>query len=235
MNHELADLQAIAGELRELRVKVVGLSVLTASYSPRERARVRAMARFRMTCTGTTPLLMHNSRLSNPLDDVAKAMKRISAKRAKTEDDHEELARLEHMGSLYFDPDMGPYMPGQNFERCLVDAARITKAGKKIERGVFVETNVNPVAYDGPRTIEGLWSDANFRHTASVKVQQNRVTRTRPQFRTWVTEADGIYDPAVINLEELAEIADTAGRMIGLGDWRPRYGRFTVSVEKLAA
>ncbi|MGH2897009.1 MAG: hypothetical protein ACRDPM_27605 [Solirubrobacteraceae bacterium] len=188
------------------------------------------MARFRMTCTGTTPLLMHNSRLSNPLDPVTKALKRISAKRTKTEEDHAEMARLEHAGSLYFDPHVGPFIPGQNFDRCLVDAARITKAGKKIERGVFVETDVNPLAYDGPREVDTLWQDANFRHTASVKVQMSRVTRTRPQFRTWTVEADGVYDPSVISLEELGEIADTAGRMIGLGDWRPRFGRFTVSV-----
>lgn len=193
------------------------------------------MPRFRFTCTGTVPLLMHNARLSNPLDEIAKAMKRVTSKRTKTEEDHEELARLEHMGSLYFDSDVGPYVPGQNFERCLVDAGRITKAGKKIERGVFVETNVNPLAYDGPRELAALWQDANFRHSASVKVGTSRVTRTRPQFRTWAVEAEGVYDPLVINLEELAEIAATAGRMIGLGDWRPRFGRFEAVVEKIAA
>lgn len=193
------------------------------------------MARFRLTCRGTTPLLMHNARLSNPLDEIAKAMKRVSAKRTKTEEDYEELARLEHLGGLYFDPDVGPFLPGQNFERCLVDAARITKAGKKIERGVFVETDVNPVAYDGPRSVDDLWKDQNFRHTASVKVQTSRVTRTRPQFRQWATEADGVFDPAIINLDELVEIAATAGRMIGLGDWRPRFGRFEATVERLAA
>ena len=189
------------------------------------------MAKFRLTATGTVPLLMHNARLSNPTDEIAKAMKRISSKRAKTDDDHEEMARLEHMGSLYYDEHAGPFIPGQNFERCLVDAARVTKAGKKIERGVFVETNVNPVAFDGPRTIDGLWKDENFRHVASVKVQQNRVTRTRPQFRTWVVDADGMFDPTVISFEELAEIAETAGRMIGLGDWRPRFGRFDANLE----
>lgn len=189
------------------------------------------MAKFRLTCTGTTPLLMHNSRLSNPTDPVAKSMKRVSSKRTKTDDDHEELARLEHMGSLYFDAEMGPFIPGQNFERCLLDAARVTKAGKKVERGVFIETNVNPLAYDGPRTLDGLWADENFRHTASVKVQQNRVTRTRPQFRTWAVDADGMFDGAVISLEELGEIAETAGRMIGLGDWRPRFGRFDAQIE----
>lgn len=192
------------------------------------------MARFRLTCTGTKPLLMHNARLSNPLDEVAKAMKRITAKRLKTDDDHEELARLEHMGGLYFDPDVGPYMPGQNFERCLVDAARITKSGKKIERGVFVDTDVNPLSYDGPRDVDGLWKDENFRHAASVKVGTSRVTRTRPHFRTWVTEAEGEYDSAVINLTELAEIGTTAGLMIGLGDWRPRFGRFVAQVERVS-
>lgn len=177
---------------------------------------------------------MHNARLSNPLDEVAKAMKRISAKRAKTEEDYAELARLEHMGGLYLDVDAGPYVPGQNFERCLVDAGRITKAGKKIERGVFIETNVNPVSYKGPRDVGGLWADENFRHSASVKVGTVRVTRTRPQFTTWKVDAEGQYDPAIINLDELGEIADTAGRMIGLGDWRPRFGRFAAQVEKIA-
>lgn len=191
------------------------------------------MSRFRITCTGMTPLLMHNARLSNPLDEIAKAMKRVSGKRVKTEEDHEELARLEHMGGLYFDPDLGPYLPGQNFERCLVDAGRITKSGKKIERGVFIETDVNPVAYDGPRDIDGLWKDENFRFAASVKVQQNRVTRTRPHFRSWASASEGMYDGAVINLEELQEIAATAGRMIGLGDWRPRFGRFEATIEKI--
>lgn len=191
------------------------------------------MAKFRLTCTGTLPLLMHNARLADPLDEITKAIGRITSKRKMTEVDHEEKARLEHMGSLYFDSEVGPFLPGQNFERCLVDAGRVTSAGKKIERGVFIETDVNPVVYEGPRTIDGLWQDRNFRYTASAKVGTKRVPRTRPYFRQWVTQADGVYDPAVINLEELTEIAGTAGRMIGLGDWRPRFGRFEATVEAI--
>jgi len=192
------------------------------------------MAKFRLTCRGTEPLLMHNSRLANPLDEVAKLMKRITAKRKKTEDDYEELARLEHWGGLYFDADLGPYIPGQNFERCLLDAARITRAGKKVERGVFVSSNVNPISYQGPRGIDGLWADQNFRHMSSVKVGTNRVMRTRPMFRQWEVYCEGEYDGDVINLDELQEIAGTAGRMIGLGDWRPRFGRFTATLDKVS-
>lgn len=188
---------------------------------------------FRITLTGTAELLMHNARLANPLDPAAKAMKAISSKRVKTDDDHEEMARLEHFGSLYYDSEIGPYIPGQNIERCLVDAAKVTKSGVKVTRGVFVSTNVNPLAYKGPRTPDGLWADENFRHMASVKVQQNRVMRCRPLFREWRTEAEGTLDTAILSFEELQSIADTAGQMIGLGDYRPRYGRFTAKVVKL--
>lgn len=188
---------------------------------------------FRITITGTAELLMHNARLSNPLDTAAKAMKAVSSKRVKTDDDHEELARLEHLGSLYYDPEIGPFIPGQNIERCLVDAGKVTKSGVKVTRGVFISTNVNPLAYAGPRTPEDLWGDENFRHMASVKVQQNRVMRCRPMFRQWRTAADGTLDTAVLSLDELQSIADTAGAMIGIGDYRPRYGRFTAEVTKL--
>jgi hypothetical protein len=57
--------------------------------------------------------------------------------------------------------------------------------------------------------------------------------RCRPRFRQWRVEADGHLDTAVLSFEELEEIANTAGAMIGLGDYRPRFGRFTAEVVKL--
>lgn len=191
------------------------------------------MIKFRLTIRGTAPLLMHNSRLSDPLNPTSKAIKKITSKRTKTDEDHENIARLEHAGSLYLDPDVGPYIPGQNVERCLVDAARISKQGVKVQRGVFIETDVNPLGYTGPRDVDGLWKDENFRHVASVKVGQSRTMRCRPMFTSWAVEADGILDPAVIDLTDLSAIALTAGQMIGLGDWRPRYGRFEASLDKI--
>ncbi len=189
--------------------------------------------KFRITCAGTTDLLMHNARLANPLDPAAKAVKVVTSKRTKTDADHEELARLEHAGSLYCDEAVGPYIPGQNIERCLVDAAKVTKSGVKVTRGVFIYTDVNPLAYPGPRDPDGLWADLNFRHFASVKVGTNRIMRCRPVFRRWKVDAEGELDTSVLNLAELQSIAVTAGQMIGLGDYRPRYGRFEAVVEAL--
>lgn len=189
------------------------------------------MINLRLTFRGTAPLLVHNSRLSDPLDPVAKALKKVNGKRKKTDEDYEEMARLEYAGGLYIDSDIGPYVPGQNIMRCLVDGAKITRQGVNVTRGVFVSTDVNPISYRGPRDVDGLWKDENFRLRASVKIGMKRIMRCRPMFRDWLVEADAILDPSVLDLAELTAIATTAGQMVGLGDWRPRYGRFIVEIE----
>lgn len=191
------------------------------------------MIDFTITLTGTAPLLMHNSRLSNPLDPATKALKKVTGKRQKTDDDHEQIARLEFAGGLYLDPDVGPYIPGENIARALVDGAKLTKMGVKVTRGVFISTDVNPLSYNGPRTDDALW-EAGFRHMASVKIGTSRTMRCRPWFSEWKVQADGILDPSVLELEDLKSIADNAGSLIGLGDWRPRFGRFTATVERVA-
>jgi hypothetical protein len=101
-----------------------------------------------------------------------------------------------------------------------------------VKEGVFISTDVNPLAYKGPRDIDGLWRDESFRHIASAKVTTSRVMRCRPIFRSWAVDAQGELDAAVLDLVELSQIAETAGHLIGLGDWRPRYGRFTAEVKK---
>lgn len=186
---------------------------------------------FEIIIRGTSKLLMHNGRLSNPLDPSAKAMKRVSGKRNKTDEDHEEMARLEFLGALYYDGDIGPYIPADNIWRALYDAAKKSKRGPKVKEGVFVSSDVNPLAYTGPRDENALWADSNFRLMASVKVGTSRVMRCRPMFAEWSTSALGMLDESIIDLHELQQIAETAGLVIGLGDWRPRYGRFDAVVK----
>lgn len=191
------------------------------------------MIEFRITLTGTSALLMHSSRLADPLNPATKALKKATSKRVKTDEDHAEIARLEFIGGLYLDPDIGPFIPGENISRTLIDGGRLTKSGVKVTRGVLITTDVNPLSYRGPRTPAELWDDENFRHMASVKIGTSRTMRCRPSFTGWRVEADGLLDQSVLALDELEGIAQTAGAMIGIGDWRPRYGRFTATVEKL--
>lgn len=189
--------------------------------------------KFRLSLAGEQPLLMHNARLSDPLDEFAIKLKKISAKRKKTEDDHREMADIEFLGGIYHDDDLGPYLPAQNFERCLIDAAKKIKLGTALRPALIVETNINPLAYDGPRDLPSLMKDENFRHRSSAKVGQQRVMRTRPHFREWSVYADGDLDTEQIDFAQLRQIVDIAGRQIGMADWRPRFGRFTGTVEPL--
>lgn len=184
----------------------------------------------RLEIKGTAPLLLHNIRLANPLDPIAKAMKAISSKRTKTDDDYEQMARFEFEGGLYVSPVLGPFLPGANIEKSIVEGARVTKQGKQVERGLFVLDNEVPIIYQGPRTAEGLWADENFRSVMAVKVGQARVMRTRPMFRSWALDVDAEVDPGLLSVEQVQDLATQAGAMVGLGDYRPRYGRFEVNV-----
>ena len=191
------------------------------------------MVKFRIEFEGIEPLIMHNSRLANPLDPMARALKQVTSKRQKTDDDHLKMAELEFFGGLYIDPDAGPYLPSDNVWRCLYDGGKKHKLGTAVKEGVLITTPINPLVYKGPRTAEALWADETFRHFASAKVGMQRVNRTRPIFRNWKADAEGILDPSVLNLEQLRQVADTAGRVTGLGDWRPRYGTFTATITEL--
>jgi len=187
----------------------------------------------RLTIIGTMSLLMHNAQLSDPLATITKQLKKVSGKRIKTEADHEEMARIEFEGGLYFDDESGPYIPSANIHACLLKAARMTRQGPAVERGIIVLNEVHPLAYNGPRTIQGLYDDKNFVSRLSVGVTTSRVMRTRPMFRQWALESELIVDDGQLDLDQITSIADKAGQMIGLGDYRPRFGRFNVEVTEI--
>ena len=144
--------------------------------------------------TGTRPLLMHNVQLASPLNRYAKLMKEISSKKTKTEDDRISMAHIEFCGSLYIDDQLGPYIPGTMIFANLIEGARVMKWGRKVERGLDVVELINPLIYDGPRDMEGLWSDANFVDIRSARVGSSRVDRTRPIFYDWQVDFDLLID-----------------------------------------
>lgn len=189
----------------------------------------------RLTATGTRPLLVHNVQLASPLNRYSKALKAANSKRTKTDEDRVAIARIEFEGSLYFDPEIGPYVPSQNVLAALVEGGRLTKAGKKVERGVMVDDLVLPLIYRGPRDVDGLWGngESKFVDMRTVVIMRNKIDRCRPIFKEWAFEADITIDPSVIDLDEFEEVARNAGAMAGIGDYRRLFGRFNTEVQAL--
>ncbi len=182
-----------------------------------------------LNITGTAPLLMHGNGLADPISDDAKKMKKLSGKRVKTDEDHIAMRRIEFESGLYLDPEHGPYLPGPNIAKAMLMAARIRRNGPKVERGLIMVSPVNPLVYDGPRDVSGLWNDLKFRHVAPAKLQgKSTVIRCRPIFQKWSCSATALVNPSILPPEELEDIAKDAGEMVGVGDWRPWHGRFEV-------
>jgi len=179
---------------------------------------------------GITGLLQHNPRLIDPSDEIVREIAAINKKRAKTEADLAERDRLEWFGGLYHAQDIGVYLPAASIVRCLVDSGTAIKKGKAIKQGFAIGTDRIPLEYEGPTDLTDLYGRQEFRSRLPVVVQRNRVMRMRPIFRNWRVEFDGNMDEAILNLEELEDIIERAGR-IGLGDGRGiGYGRFVATV-----
>ena len=201
-------------------------------YTRRLNMKGKNMRNFIITIEGTRALLMHNSRLADKLDPITQEKAKVSAKRKKTDEDDLLLSHLEWQGGLYFDETVGPYLPGDNVFKSLVEAARKSKQGKQVEQGLMIESDVNPIAYDGPRDLQELWEDKRFVHRCTVKQQTSRITRTRPIFQQWRTEIEGAFDENVLDFNDVSTFATIAGQYIGVGDWRPKYGRFIATVSE---
>ena len=183
---------------------------------------------------GVAPLLMHNGQLANPMNKFAKAMKAITSKRKKTDEDYAELANLEFLGGLYPDEQGRPVVPGEVIEGTIVAGAKKTKKGKDAKAAIIVDGNF-PLIYDGPRTPEALRDDERFRYVTGVVVNGSRVMRTRPMFKNWECKFTVHYLPDVFNPQEVVEFVETAGRVAGFGDGRPKFGRFEIVTNSAAA
>lgn len=180
------------------------------------------------TITGITPLLMHSERLANPFDDLTKELKAITGKRKKTEDDLNEMARIEFLGGLYYDTDAGVHLPGYNILAAIVGGGKIHKLGTAIKRSVIVTEDKVSIAYTGPKTPEKLFASKAFVDMRSVKVGTAKITRCRPKFSDWSATFSVAYDENSIQKSEIDQCLTSAGLMVGLGDYRPRFGRFGV-------
>jgi hypothetical protein len=180
--------------------------------------------------TGTRPLLMHAAIFADPLNPLTKAHKELTSKRKKTDEDHEAIAKSEWLGGLYID-EQGPFIPGVNIEAALVSGGKLSKLGTQLKRSVEIMDEKCHLEYEGPKSAEKLWL-AGFYDARSVKIQTARLVRYRPIFRKWSCVCEIAYDAQTINKEQVIKCLEDGGQYCGVGDYRPKFGRFDVEVIK---
>jgi hypothetical protein len=201
----------------------------------RELYMAMAMVKVRLSGEEDLPLIMHSSALANPLGVASKELKAISSKRKKVDADHEEMARLEFKGALYLGREGRIIIPKNVLDAVILAGAKKSKRGTAFKSQVFCKKSpeLNYEKKDesltGHDLIKYLLEDEDFRLVVPVCVGQSTIMRTRPKFNNWSLDTEFEYFGEV-DRDAVVKALEDAGKTGGIGDWRPRYGRFSVEV-----
>lgn len=163
---------------------------------------------------GIAPLLQHRFPIEEHGVNTSKSKKKVY-------DPQEEAEKC-----LYKNPKGEIYQPAEHIFQSMVKAAVDFKFEKKksykdvITSGVLVEPEEIPLIFEGNYEIDAR----------GAVVQRSRIVRWRPRFNKWKLRFTiNILDDENISVPALKEILERAGATKGIGDYRPRFGRFMVT------
>jgi hypothetical protein len=127
---------------------------------------------------------------------------------------------------LYKSQDGKPYIPGEHIYQAMRRASVDFKFEKKksfkdvITSGIVVVPDEISLISDAPYEIDAR----------PVVIQRARVLSWRPRFNKWKLRFTiQILDDENISIGNVKEILEKAGVAKGIGDYRPRFGRFMVT------
>lgn len=186
----------------------------------------------KLNIKGVNEIIMHNGQMVDPRNKFSKALRAVSSKRKKTDADLDQMALIEFAGGIYV-RDNQIAIPDFVIEAAIINGAKKSKSGTQAKTAIFVKDWAE-MDYDGKpesvttETIEAMFESGEFHLSMAVKVGQSRIIRTRPKFKNWSATIELEYDDEFVNRKEVIQFVTDAGRQVGLCDWRPKYGRFTV-------
>lgn len=169
-----------------------------------------------VTIQGAADFLFHRWN-NEAVEAKAKAAK---GSKAKKSDDIESYVYRNDAGELA--------IPGEYLRMAIIGAAKFRqdpRSPRKSAMDLFKAAviSLTPLASLGTDT----WSYEDRRR---VVVQRNAITRVRPAMHAgWKASFDlQVNIPEYVDPNILRETIEVAGRLIGVGDFRPTFGRFGV-------
>ena len=182
----------------------------------------------KVSVKGVSPLILNNGQTADPLNAYTKRLKEFQSKRKKTDDDYENISRIEWESALYLDENNMPVIPSDCIEAMLRESAGksrvVTK--KDLQASVWVAEDAKLITNAPFPNLDKAYEECCFRKL--VRVNTARVVRTRPIFFNWKLNYTITYLPDMINRNDLENILNVASYRIGMGDWRPKFGRFEI-------
>lgn len=182
---------------------------------------------------GVAPLLQHRY----PMPTLEELSGRHRSRRQTGAPDYSQEWRQ----SLYVNARGEIYQPAAHLENAMARAAanfKITgKRGKSYRElftsSVFVTPEELTLGITAPTAATQLTTDPEqplYLDCRPVVVQKSRVVRIRPALATgWHLDFTiEVFDDEV-PLETVEEVLTLAGKTVGIGDYRPKFGRFRVA------
>ncbi len=185
------------------------------------------LERLNVKLTGIAPLMMHNGRLADPTNKWTIELKKLTSNRKKTDEDLLQIRRVEWFGGLYIDDKDRVCVPADCVLAVVLGGAKKSKDGKETQVAVFETQPWYPLKYDGPTSLDKLYTDGRFDDYRSVVISQKRVMRCRPIFPSWSLDVSLDVNTDIIDARKVVKAFEMAGERVGLLEYRPRYGRFT--------
>jgi hypothetical protein len=191
-----------------------------------KKGRQHNMQLITLQCTGTTGLLMHN-----PASMAPSNAGKLDTKRIPTPE-------VEAAAGRYVTDD-GKYMrfPMQGFKSSFVSGGVGRRIGKRSATAVLKATifpSEKWVMLLHPTSGKPIKADDYTIDVQSVVVQKSRILRARPLVVPWRCMVTFEVDDSIDRPDILVEIGNLAGRMVGVGDFRPAtggsFGRYEVSL-----
>lgn len=178
---------------------------------------------------GIMPLLMNNGIMCDSENEYVRRIAELTPKgsRKPTDEQLAERRRLTLKGSMYFDKELGPYIPSENIEACIRQGAAKNRKGRNVLSGLSLIELKCPLDYEGPNDQEEIINDERFIDRRPVIKGKGRVIGYRVRFKEgWRLRFTLRYDEDIIGKNDIKKAIEAAGSVVGLGDFRPKYGRF---------
>lgn len=132
---------------------------------------------------------------------------------------------------VYRDSDGHICLPGEYLRMAMIYAAKFKQDPRSPRKSAFDLFKAGIVPLTELAKINGGTDNWDYLDKRRVVVQRNGITRMRPAFlKGWSAEIDILVNtPEYIDYQLFSEVLSMAGRLIGVGDFRPTYGRFDIA------
>lgn len=166
---------------------------------------------------GSSDLLFH--RWNN--EAVAEKSAAAKGSKAKKSDDIESFVYRNENGELC--------IPGEYLRGAICIAAKFKQDPRSPRKSALDLYKAGIICLTNLASL-GI-SDWDYIDMRRVVIQRSAITRSRPALRVgWKTTIEILVNlPEYISRESLLDTLSMAGKLVGIGDFRPTFGRFQVT------